>query len=338
MRSSFSKPAQPDLQKPAAAFAVHYVPQSALSDWLRQAENILGIIGYGLPEPGLLAANPAFTMAPLSPISGEPLFEIWTASTPLQTLEAGSVSGKFNDHLAFGATIVRDQDGLEPAAERAYLEIFDFLKASGNKIPIRFWNYPVAIAADDNGMERYRRFNIGRHRAFVARLQQERPPAATAVGGHGSASIIYFLAASEAATPVENPRQVSAYNYPRIYGPRSPSFSRASIHVQNEAACLFVSGTASIVGHETRHAGDLAGQIAETVTNLRAVIEEAEKHTAAPMRGEWALKIYLHDAAALPLLAPAVDAVFGAGAQRIYLRGDICRRELLVEIEAFRQF
>ena len=338
MRSGFSKPARPDLQKSAAAFAVHYVPQSALTDWLRQAENILGIIGYGLPEPGLLASNPVFTMAPLSPISGEPVFEVWTASTPVHPLDTGSVAGQFNDHLAFGATIVRDQDGLEPAAERAYLDIFDFLKASGNKVPIRFWNYPVAIAADDHGMERYRRYNIGRHRAFVARLEQEQPPAATAVGGHLGASIIYFLAASSAATPVENPRQVSAYNYPQIYGPRSPSFSRASIYVQNDAACLFVSGTASIVGHETRHEGDLAGQIAETAKNLRAVIDEAEKRTVEPMRGEWALKIYLQDAAAVPLVAPAIDAVFGAGAQRIYLRGDICRRELLIEIEAFRQF
>ncbi len=338
MRPGFSKPAQPVLQNPAAAFAVHFVPQSDLTDWLRQAENILGIIGYGVPEPGLLAANPAFTLAPLSPITGDPVFEIWTASTKLQTLDTGSVSGKFNDHLAFGAAIVSEQDGLEAGAERAYLDIFDFLKASGGKVPVRFWNYPVAITGDDNGLERYRRYNIGRHRTFVARLEQDRPPAATAVGGHLGASIIYFLAASSAATPVENPRQVSAYNYPQIYGPRSPSFSRASIYVQNDAACLFVSGTASIVGHETRHEGDLAGQIAETAKNLRAVIDEAEKRTAAPMRGEWALKIYLQDAAAVPLVAPAIDAVFGAGSQRIYLRGDICRRELLVEIEAFRQF
>jgi chorismate lyase/3-hydroxybenzoate synthase len=309
-----------------------------LTEWLRQAKNILGIIGYGLPEPGLLAATPAFTLAPLSPITGEPVFEIWTASTPVQALDTGSVSGTFNDHLAFGAAIVSEQGGLEAGAERAYLDIFDFLKVSGHKTPIRFWNYPVAITGDDNGLERYRRYNIGRHRAFVAFLQQERPPAATAVGGHGGASIIYFLAASGAATPVENPRQVSAYHYPRIYGPRSPSFSRASIYVQNDAACLFVSGTASIVGHETRHEGDLAGQIAETAKNLRAVIDAAAQHTAAKLRGEWALKIYLHDAAAVPLVAPAIDAVFGAGAQRIYLRGDICRRELLVEIEAFRQF
>ncbi len=338
MRQGFSKPDQPDLQKHEAAFAVHYVPQSGLTDWLRRAENILGIISYGLPTPGMLAANHAFTQAPLSPITDEPVFEIWTAPGKLQSLQAGSVSGKFNDHLAFGAAIVSEQDGLEAGAERAYLNIFDFLKAGGGKVPLRFWNYPVAITGDDNGLERYRRYNIGRHRAFVAGLEQERPPAATAVGGHAGASVIYFLAASEAATPVENPRQVSAYHYPQVYGPRSPSFSRASIYVQNDAACLFVSGTASIVGHETRHEGDLAGQIAETAKNLRAVIDEAEKRTVAPMRGEWALKIYLQDAAALPLVAPAADAIFGAGAPRLYLRGDICRRELLVEIEAFRQF
>ena len=97
---------------------------------------------------------------------------------------------------------------------------------------------------------------------------------------------------------------------------------------------IIVSGTASITGHESRHAGDVAAQVAETLTNLAAVIAAAG---ATPADPGWALKIYLRDLAARPAVEAALAPVFGA-APRLYLHADICRPELLVEIEAFRQF
>jgi chorismate lyase/3-hydroxybenzoate synthase len=328
----------PDPDNNAPGFAVCYAGAAALPAFFAKPQHLLAMAGFAAEAPPALPQDCPYLTVPLRATSGAPVFEIWTAAAPVRPVQTGSVRGACNDAIAFGVTMLDECYGLEAAAERAYLDIFDFLDRTGHKAPIRFWNYPVAITADDDGMERYRRFNIGRHRAFSARLQQKLPPAATGIGGHGGSSVIYFLAAHEPALPVENPRQVSAYAYPPIYGPRSPSFSRASIFTLNGRSCLFVSGTASIVGHETRHVGDLAGQIAETAENLRAVIGQAEKLTGTPMRGEWALKIYVHDAAAEPLIAPTVDAIFGLAAQRVYLRGDICRRELLVEIEAFRQF
>jgi chorismate lyase/3-hydroxybenzoate synthase len=321
-----------------APFAVHYADQSNLSGLVASAEYLLGVVGFGAERPNDFPAACPYLKAPLLPVSAAPMFEVWTASEPVQPTQAGSVHGVHSANVAFGMVTLDESHGLQAAAEQAYLDIFDFLEQSGHLTPIRFWNYPVAITADDNGMERYRRFNIGRHRAFAARLQQKLPPAATGVGGHEGNSVIYFLAAREAAMPVENPRQISAYEYPSIYGPKSPSFSRASVFTQDSVSCLFVSGTASIVGHKTLHVGDLPGQIAETAENLRAVIAQAEKLAPTPMQGKWALKIYLHDIAAQKLVATAVDAIFGRDAKRIYLHGDICRSELLVEIEAFRQF
>jgi chorismate lyase/3-hydroxybenzoate synthase len=311
------------------------VDADGLTGWLADPAHILGMIGFGAQAP-LPQACPYLATA-LRPISGETMFEIWTASDPIRPHQAGSVKGAFNAAIAFGA-ITLAEGGIETAAERAYLEIFDFLAGIGHYAPIRFWNYPVAITGDENGMERYRRFNIGRQRAFSARLAQPLPPAATAVGGDEGASVIYFLAAPDPALAVENPRQVSAFNYPPIHGPRSPSFSRASIYTSGDASCLFISGTASIVGHETRHADNLAAQVAETGENLRALIAAAESLATSAMQGEWTLKIYLQDPAGLEWATPLADAIFGAAAQRIYLQGDICRSDLLVEIEAFRQF
>ncbi|GLR66130.1 pteridine-dependent deoxygenase like protein [Acidocella aquatica] len=267
------------------------------------------------------------------------MFEIWTAASPCRPCQVGPVIGACSDDLAFGA-IKLDETGkasLEAAVEAAYLNIFDFMQDIGFQTPIRFWNYLTSITDHDQGLERYRRFNIGRHRAFSARLRQQVPPVASGVGGHQGAPVIYFLAAREPAMTIENPRQVSAYAYPPIYGPCSPSFSRASIYARASAESLFISGTASIVGHETRHRGDLPGQIAETAANLRALIGAAAQAATAPLSGRWSVKIYVQDPGDCAAVEPAVDAVFGADAERLYLRGDICRSDLLMEIEAFRR-
>jgi chorismate lyase/3-hydroxybenzoate synthase len=249
------------------------------------------------------------------------------------------VFGAHNDELIFGAVTLEEAAdiALEEVVEESYLEIFDFLDQTGFAAPIRFWNYLTAITAEERGLERYRRFNIGRHRAFSARLREPVPPVASGVGGRQGASVIYFLAAREPARPIQNPRQVNAYEYPPIYGSSSPRFSRASIFCSAETRTLFISGTASIVGHETRHAGELAGQIAETIENLRALIGAAEQADAWRHDDRWTLKVYLHDPAYRTPVDAALHAMFGTVCQLLYLRGDICRPDLLIEIEAVRQ-
>jgi chorismate lyase/3-hydroxybenzoate synthase len=323
-------------EKPETGFAVSYVPDLMAGAIHANIGSILGVVGYGAQRPYFLPAGWPFVAAPLLPVAGGERFEIWTTASPSRPCQVGPVVGACSDHLAFGAVQLEEggTDSLEAVVEKAYLDVFDFMDKTGFSVPIRFWNYLTSITGDDRGLERYRRFNIGRHHAFSARLQQKLPPAASGVGGHQGNSVIYFLAARQPATPIENPRQVSAYEYPLIYGPRSPSFSRAAIYSHGGMEAVFISGTASIVGHETRHRGDLAGQIAETTENLRALINAAGS-AVPPLDGDWALKIYLRDPLDKALVGPAIDAMFGAGSQILYLHGEICRTDLLVEIEAF---
>jgi chorismate lyase/3-hydroxybenzoate synthase len=318
-----------------APFTLCYAGAAAAGALLASGQ-VLGVVGYGAARPAGLAADYPFVAAPLSPAGGEAMLEIWTAPGFIQPRQLEPVIGSCGKDVAFGAVTLREgrHETLEATVEAAYLAIFDFLDETGFAAPIRFWNYLTAITDDDNGLERYMRFNIGRHRAFAARLRQPVPPAASGVGGHEGASVIYFLAAREPARAIENPRQMSAYAYPPVYGPRSPSFSRASIYAQGNKEALFISGTASIVGHETRHPGDLAAQIAETMENLRALISAAGGKSC----GDWFLKIYLQDTAFQDMVEPAVNALFGPDSQRLYLRSDICRTGLLLEIEAFRSF
>ncbi len=323
---------------PRPPFKLDYADPPTARALLTDPAQILGVVGYGAERPDFLPASCPFVATPLTPADGPAMFEIWHAASPCDPVKIGAVTGARNDELAFGAVAI-DEAGavsLEAAIEAAYLGIFDFLDRVGFAAPIRFWNYLTAITEDEDGLERYRRFNIGRHQAFSARLRQPLPPAASGVGGCHGPSAIYFLAAHEPALTVENPRQISAYAYPPIYGPQSPSFSRASIHVLGPT--LFISGTASIVGHETLHRDDLRGQIDETIENLGAVIKEAEQKASAPLGEDWAFKIYLHDALYRETVDRAVETAFGPGCRRLFLRGDMCRSELLLEIEAVGRF
>ncbi len=229
-------------------------------------------------------------------------------------------------------------DDPDPVTERAYREILAACGALGFKYLVRVWNYLPAINHAVGGQERYRGFCSGRARVFEALPAYERIlPAATAIGTHSDGLLIYFIATREAAARIENPRQVSAYRYPRQYGPRSPSFARASLWQSGpQAAELFISGTASIVGHESRHVGDLGAQIDESLRNIGVLLEEAATHH--PVRADAprelsALKVYLRRAADTPAAAAHLRARLGHDVPWLLLHGDICREELLVEIE-----
>jgi enamine deaminase RidA (YjgF/YER057c/UK114 family) len=151
---------------------------------------------------------------------------------------------------------------------------------------------------------------------------------------------VRFLAGTVPPEPVENPRQVSAYRYPSAYGPRAPTFSRAAlVPLCERRTALLISGTASIVGHASLHAGDVVAQAHETLANLRAVIAAA--HQRSPARfalADMDCTIYVRHPADLPRIRAVFDAAVGpasrAARTAVALQGDICRSDLLVEIEA----
>ena len=316
-----------------ASFDLRYVPQAEFDAHLAaEGASVLGVIGYGVGRPASLAPACPFAEAALPVLAGGPVFEVWHAPAAAEYRQHCGHPGAVAGALGFGIVALNERGRpLEPVIEEAYRDVFDCLGAFGGGVPIRFWNYLPAINGVADGMERYRRFNIGRHEVFRDRLTLPIPPAATAVGSRGGEGLIYFLAGPEAALPIENPRQVSAYDYPPVYGPRSPRFSRASILGRTR---LFVSGTASIVGHESLHPGDPTVQITEALRNVEALVAEARRKGLPETGRRWSLKIYLREPWHLAVVRPLVEAEF-PGAAILYLQADICRSELLVEIEAF---
>src|SRR5437762_2404638 len=184
-----------------------------------------------------------------------------------------------------------------------------------------------------------RQFNSARQHALRAsgRSLAGNVPAASALGAaRNSPLVVYFLAGRSAPCFVENPRQLSAYHYPRQYGVHSPVFSRATLWRAPDGLALFISGTASIVGHRSLHVGDTAAQTRETLTNIEALLAEAHRAArGARFRlGALALKVYVRRPADLPVIEAELAAALGESARVIYLQADICRQDLLVEIEA----
>ena len=162
-------------------------------------------------------------------------------------------------------------------------------------------------------------------------------PAATAIGSRDGRRVlqVYWLAAREPGTPLENPRQTQAWRYPRQYGPQAPGFARAMLPA-DAAMPLLLSGTAAVVGHASQHGDSLAAQLDETLANLDSLLATARARRAAlaaHFGPDSRLKVYVRDADALPQVAALLESRLPAQVPRIVLHGQVCRRELAVEID-----
>jgi enamine deaminase RidA (YjgF/YER057c/UK114 family) len=201
----------------------------------------------------------------------------------------------------------------------------------------RVWNYIPDINGEQAGLERYRQFNLGRGDAFerCARSVTEQVPAACALGVGGQALSIAFMAGGTPVLPIENPRQVSAYRYPDVYGPRSPTFSRAALAQLQGQELFFISGTASIVGHETLHSGDVVAQTHESLNNVEAVLAEANRvtRTVGYAMPDLLFRVYVRHAADAPAVMAVVRKRLG-DVGVLCVQSDVCRADLLVEVEA----
>lgn len=237
---------------------------------------------------------------------------------------------------AFTTLHVQESDDLVSDTRAAYAELLRQVRSSAHPFLIRIWNYFGDINLGDEDAERYRQFCVGRAQAVDAEFNNP-PPAATAIGAARRDGLhVIALSAKRPAIALENPRQTPAWQYPRQYGKVSPGFSRgALLDAGSPHPLLLASGTASIVGHASVHVGDVAEQCRESLRNLRALLDEGEKHGGEPFTfGQCrALRVYIRD----PQHLHAVRTVFEASGlppqNIVYLHGEVCRRELAVELE-----
>jgi enamine deaminase RidA (YjgF/YER057c/UK114 family) len=328
--------------------------------------DVLGAAAFAGSAPAsegpLHGGKPGFPVAQVHtpPLGDAPgVMEVWRTAGGAQAGSHGRVRYARAGDLLFGSLAVHESelqssgrpavDGrrhgpqqpapLELATDLAYREMYASLAALGSPHLVRVWNYIPDINLETHGFERYRQFNTARHEASRAcgRAVEGNVPAASALGAAAQSPLtVYFLASHRAPAFIENPRQVSAYRYPAQYGPRSPAFSRATVLGEGTEAMLFVSGTASIVGHRTLHAGDPAAQTRETLVNIQALLDAAAgRFGGTKLRLETlAYKVYVREPKDLPVIRAQLQSALGPAAAILYLEADICRQDLAVEIEA----
>jgi len=301
-------------------------------------EHVLALIEFGSAGDNG-ASDPRRITVGLPQLGPSPLVEVWKSATPVVSGVRDQVTYSKSEQVLFGHLSIDERDfpGLEEATGHAYESILPFACEMGFPHYLRIWNYIPDINGEENGVERYKRFCAGRHgvlKKFAVPVHGL--PAASGVGSPSDKILIYFLAARDAGIQVENPRQVSAFHYPPQYGPKSPAFSRAMVKDWGSGKHLYISGTASIIGHESQHGDNLLPQLTESLRNMSTLVKNAETehgvtiHTLAELSQ---VKVYVRGGQNHAAIRRHIDEQLGEGVPVIYLGGDLCRKNLLVEIE-----
>ncbi|MDQ3288977.1 MAG: pteridine-dependent deoxygenase [Pseudomonadota bacterium] len=311
-------------------------------------ESTLAVMGFGAAAPQ--HADPRYLRVGLEPHGAAP-FEWWRSRGPVErgtspegigwseggALQFGSLE---IDELAHEGDASGRRDDIGATADAAYRRLVAFTSSRGYPHVLRVWNYLDGITVGEGDEERYRRFCLGRANGLRAGLGEDPAvlPAATAIGRIGSPRKLqlYWLASRTPGTALENPRQLSAYRYPRQYGPQPPSFARAMLPPEGSAVPLLLSGTAAIVGHQSHHPDSVATQLDETLTNLGCMIDAGRAlrpSLPAELGPHSRLKVYVRERDEMPLVAALLDERLGPDVPRIVLHAQVCRRELRIEID-----
>jgi chorismate lyase / 3-hydroxybenzoate synthase len=320
-------------------FSVHFESLDS-AEALLDDDHVLAVMEFGA-APATQGADPRRIAVGLPQLGASPLIEAWTSETPVESGIHGLVSYSHNEQVLLGhiSTDERDFPDVETATQETYKRFLPSAQALGFPHFLRIWNYIPDINGEVEGVERYKRFCVGRH-AELERFEfpESTLPAASGVGSPAGEMLIYFLAARDAGIQMENPRQVSAFRYPPQYGPKSPSFSRAMVKTWGASTHLYVSGTASIVGHESLHGERVLEQLTESLHNMDTLVQSAraEHGLGIDTLAEFSqIKVYIREPRDYDAVRRHMHAQLDASVPVIYLGGDLCRKDLLVEVEGF---
>lgn len=316
--------------------ALHRAPQVSYRwvdpETVLQEAGTLAAFGFG--TGAARHADPRWLNVDLEDFDAPTPLEVWQVDGPVTHGRVGELQWSSGDGWLFAAITIDENThgGPRATAVTAYAQLCAFLASRREHHVLRIWNYLADINQGEGDVERYKQFCEGRVEGMGS-FFADGFPAATAIGHHASASRlqVYLLACDEPGGRVENPRQVSAWRYPRQYGRTPPSFARAMTLPGQDA--LAISGTAAVVGHASAHEDDLLAQLDETLVNLEALLASA--NMPAGFDTQSPLKAYVRHPTDAPIVRDFLQRRL-PGVPVLLLHGDICRSELLVEIDGWR--
>lgn len=283
-------------------------------------------------RPQILTAQATIHPLPSRPPAWiEALLPIDAASRSTDGILAVARGDLLRARLVLPGARALDADALSASVRRAYLALGRFVRGL-DRHPIRVWNFVPGIGDRFGALDRYMVFNRGRFEA-LAMLDLTPRPTSSAIGVDADDLAIEVLAAATPGIAVENPRQISSWNYSACYGPKPPCFARATIAVLDGRQWLLIGGTASIVGEDSCHPDNVDAQLDETFANLCAVIESVTPRRADPLTLIEDARVYVARQEHGVGIADAVQRRFGAAHPIEVALATVCRPELLLEIE-----
>ncbi|MEY4385565.1 MAG: hypothetical protein RLY20_848, partial [Verrucomicrobiota bacterium] len=219
---------------------------------------------------------------------------------------------------------------------------------------VRTWWYLGEITGPEGVHQRYQEMNRARSDGFdglqfgsghlCVPRHRAAFPASTGIGMQPGAGLsLATLALQTARTdvsllPLENPLQTPAYDYAACYSPKSPKFSRAMALVTPDYVTNWVSGTASIVHSEVVYPNSVIAQTEQALDNIAELISPENygnhgvSNTGATLADLAKIRVYLKRESDFAACRSVVQRRLG-NIPAIYVVADVCRPELLVEIE-----
>lgn len=309
--------------------------------------NLMGVVAFGEKQStSTFSQRIPYLSIGIESQGSDYFCEVWQSNSDVEYITIDDFSFSIDKDNLFGCVSFSDEvDGkkLETITQDYYQKLFTHIADLGYPYLFRMWNYIPKINDESTGLERYRAFCLGRNCAFERRFDGAvgSLPAATGIAKNSTGSVdIYFLAHRKPSMiHLENPRQTPAYRYPQIYGPKPPSFARATYLQRSEYEWeIYVSGTASIIGSKSMYSNDPVKQCQLALENIEIVIGNENlsrydiKQTVL-LTDLNMIKIYYRRSEDLPLIRECCERVLSDQAEKVYIHVDICRSDLLVEIE-----
>ena len=219
---------------------------------------------------------------------------------------------------------------------------------------VRTWLFQGLLVLPEGDTQRYKELNRARTDFFAGRnfLATTLPknyqgpivyPASTGIGTDDvdlvAGAVAFATRRSDVITvPLENPNQTSAFDYGAIYSPQSPKFARAMGMLLGDSLTIFVSGTAGITDSESRFENDPVGQTELTLDNIEALIsgENLRRHGISgfsPKPEDLAVaRVYVKRTDDYEVIRHICERRC-PNTPMLFMIADVCRPELLVEIE-----
>ncbi len=218
---------------------------------------------------------------------------------------------------------------------------------------VRQWNYIENITDNEGEHQRYQLFNNARSKFYASTQWIYGYPAATGIGTQSGGIMVELDAVvSKSDSKLEiisinNTLQIAAHDYSKnvLVGEttttNTPKFERAKYVCCREHETIFISGTASIRGEKTVYHHDVKMQTQITIENIVHLLSKETfeqygvKTDNKPKIG--LLRVYVKNHKNFEIVQQTVEELLPNIAV-LYVQSDVCRPELLVEIEAIANF